>query len=125
MGKDNSKYYKPVAELPDKLEDALVPQVKAMSEMLRILKPGGKLILTLPFGKFVDYGWFINYDSRRVADLFQQVPPGNIHAEYFEYTSAGWMPCSAADLVDTAYGDRSAPAAAGLACFAVLNPVLA
>jgi SAM-dependent methyltransferase len=124
VGRDNTKYYKPVAELPDSLQDASKPDVKAMAEMFRILKPGGKLIVTVPFGKFVDYGWFINYDSRHVADLFHHIPPGSVRTEYFKYTSAGWVPCSVGDLRETAYGDNSAPAAAGLACFEIAKPLL-
>jgi O-antigen chain-terminating methyltransferase len=86
-------------------------------EMFRILKPGGRLIVTVPFGKFVDYGWFINYDYESVNKLFRHITPESIREEYFKYTSAGWAPCSADDLAETAYGDNSAPAAAGLACF--------
>lgn len=124
VGKDNTKYYMPVAELPRDRHDHSQPDAEALVEMFRILRPGGKLIVTVPFGKFVDYGWFINYDSRHVADLFHHIPPGNICAEYFRYTSAGWMPCSAGDLAETAYGDNAAPAAAGLACFEITKPLL-
>jgi O-antigen chain-terminating methyltransferase len=124
VGRDNTKYYMPVAELPEALQGAGEPDAKAIVEMFRILKPGGKLILTVPFGKLADYGWFINYDSHRAANLLQQIQPADVCGEYFKYTSAGWMPCHPNDLAQTAYGDNSAPAAAGLACFEVIKPGL-
>lgn len=119
VGRDNSKHYKPIAELPLREHDETAPDVRAMTEMLRILKRGGKLILTVPFGRFVDYGWFINYDSAAVARLLSSFRLGAIQADYFQYTSAGWMPCAPDDLADTAYGDNGAPAAAGVACFEI------
>jgi O-antigen chain-terminating methyltransferase len=87
--------------------------------MFRILKPNGKLIVTVPFGKFVDYGWFTHYDSQAISILLQVLPSTKINAEYFKYTQDGWMPCAAAELAQTSYGDNGAPAAAGLACFEI------
>jgi SAM-dependent methyltransferase len=122
VGKDNTKHYKPVAELPPARQNSLQPDVEAMREMVRILKPGGKLIVTVPFGKFVDYGWFTHYDSRAISILFQSVPSPTINAEYFKYMMDGWMPCAPSELAETSYGDNGAPAAAGLACFEITKP---
>jgi O-antigen chain-terminating methyltransferase len=122
VGKDNTKHYKPIAELSADQPSSLPPDAEALVEMFRILRKGGKLIVTVPFGKFVDYGWFIHYDSQAVATLFRSIPMANIDAEYFKYMEAGWMPCTAAALANTSYGDNGAPAAAGLACFEITKP---
>jgi SAM-dependent methyltransferase len=122
VGKDNTKYYKPVAELTWDRQSYSQPDTDALVEMFRILKAGGKLIVTLPFGKFVDYGWFTHYDSQAISTLFQSIPSARISAEYFKYTENGWMPCAAADLAETSYGDNGAPAASGLACFEITKP---
>jgi SAM-dependent methyltransferase len=122
VGKDNAKYYLPVAELPRDRQNATQPDAEALVEMFRILKPGGKLIVTVPFGKFVDYGWFTHYDSQAISTLFQSIPSARMNAEYFKYTENGWMPCAAAELAETSYGDNGAPAAAGLACFEITKP---
>jgi O-antigen chain-terminating methyltransferase len=121
LGKDNAKHYKPIAELPHNRPSSLPPDAEALVEMFRILKPDGKLVVTVPFGKFVDYGWFIHYDLQAVSTFFQAIPSAKIHREYFKYMEAGWMPCTAAALVDTSYRDRGAPAA-GLACFEITKP---
>jgi O-antigen chain-terminating methyltransferase len=119
VGKDNAKHYKPIAELSQDRPGSLPPDAQALVEMFRILKKGGKLILTVPFGKFVDYGWFTHYDSQSISALFKSIPSARISAEYFRYMEDGWMPCPAAELAETSYGDNGAPAAAGLACFEI------
>ena len=123
VGKDNTKHYHPVAELPPDPQSSSAPDVTALKEMFRILKPGGKLILTVPFGKFVDYRWFANYDSQAISILFQSIPSAKIKAEYFKYTTNGWMPCAPGELAETSYGENGAPAAAGLACFEITKPL--
>jgi SAM-dependent methyltransferase len=122
VGKDNTKYYKPVAELPRHWQETSKPDAEALIEIFRILRPGGKLIVTVPFGKFVDYGWFTHYDSRAISTLFESIPSASISAEYFKYTEEGWMACAAAELAETSYGDNGAAAAAGLACFEITKP---
>src|SRR5438477_9514263 len=91
VGKDNTKYYAPVAELPPDAHPSFEPDTLALMEMYRILKPDGKLIVTVPFGKFADYGWFTQYDSRAISTLFESIPSASISAEYFKYTKDGWM----------------------------------
>ena len=123
VGMDNTKYYLPVAELPREAGDAGQPGVDAVAEMFRILKAGGKLLVTVPFGRFVNYGWFLNYDAAAVANLFRHLPSAEIAAEYFKYTPAGWLPCTADELATIAYRDNTAPAAAGIACFEIIKPL--
>jgi O-antigen chain-terminating methyltransferase len=122
VGKDNAKHYQPIAELSQDRASSLPPDAEALVEMFRILKANGKMIVTVPFGKFVDYGWFIHYDSRAISALFQSIPSAKIQGEYFQYMEAGWMPCAEAALADSSYGDSGAPAAAGLACFEITKP---
>jgi O-antigen chain-terminating methyltransferase len=121
VGKDNARHYEPVAELPLREGDTTSPDVLAMKEMLRILKPGGRLVLTVPYGRFVDYDWFINYDSSAIDKLLSFSAISVVHADYFRYTSAGWVPCSPGELAHTAYGDNGAIAAAGVACFEIVK----
>lgn len=114
VGRDNARHYSPVAELPAEEE----PDRAALVEMLRITKPAGKILVTVPFGKFQDHGWFINYDAASIARLFRDIPKSE---EYFKYTSEGWIPCEPNEISGTGYGENGAPAAAGLACFEIIK----
>jgi SAM-dependent methyltransferase len=122
VGRDNAKHYKPIAELSHDRPSSLPPDAEALVEMFRILKANGKLIVTVPFGRFADYGWFIHYDLQAISTLFQSIPLARIQGEYFKYMGVGWAPCTAAALADTSYRDSGAPAAAGLACFEITKP---
>jgi len=45
----------------------------AVAEMVRITKPRGKIIVTVPFGKSVDYGGFVQYDIANIDRVFNAV----------------------------------------------------
>jgi O-antigen chain-terminating methyltransferase len=114
VGRDNARHYSPVSELPPEEE----PDRTALVEMLRIAKPAGKILLSVPFGRFEDHGWFINYDAGNISRLFRGLAK---HEAYFKYTSTGWGPCDPAELAQTGYGQNGAPAAAGLGCFEIIK----
>lgn len=114
IGRDNTRYYSPVSELPPEPQ----PDRAALVEMLRIVRPGGRILVTVPFGKFQDHGWFINYDAAHIARLFRGIPKSE---EYFQYTSEGWRACRPQQLAKTGYGENGAPAAAGVACFEIIK----
>ena len=42
---------------------------QALAEAARVLKPDGRLLVTVPFGRAEDHGWFVQYDARTWADL--------------------------------------------------------
>jgi len=65
IGRDNSIYF---AGYRDK--DAM-GDFNALKEMCRITKKGGRIVLTVPYGRFHDYGWFTHYDDRRWDDLIR------------------------------------------------------
>jgi len=113
VGRDNVRHYQPEKELSATSE----PDREALMEMLRILKPDGTLVVTVPFGKFEDHGWFINYDAKNIERIFHGVP----FAEelYFAFTEGGWVPCAPEALAEAGYQSNHAPAAAGVACFRI------
>lgn len=109
IGKDNSIYVKGYHDR-DTMGD-----FKAINEMRRITKKGGKIILTVPYGKFHDYGWFINYDNRRWNDLIKFSGCKKVHESFFVY-NGGWYNAKRSELDNILYQDNGAPAAAGLVC---------
>jgi SAM-dependent methyltransferase len=88
VGRQQHPAYSPVGEI----ERTPEPDREALLEMLRITRPGGSIIVTVPFGKFEDHG-----------------------------TEAGWLRMPADSLSDVGYKSGSAPAAAGVACFQIIK----
>lgn len=73
--------------------------LKAIEEMIRILKPGGKLLITFPFGKYEDHGFFQQFDLemlQKLLSLFSLV--GKFEVDYFKYEKSGWRFASQSEL---------------------------
>ena len=87
----------------------------AIREMRRILKPGGRLLLTVPFGRAEHHGWFRQYDFGRLCRLIAAADCRTVSADFFRYSN-GWAECHPRELANTGYGTNGAVAAAGLAC---------
>jgi SAM-dependent methyltransferase len=91
--------------------------VRALKEMTRILREGGTVYVSVPFGKFENHGWYRNYDQ----DLWQRLlavarPICHVDELYFKYSAAdGWFPSNPSDLATTGYADYNNSGASGLA----------
>ncbi|MFI5250785.1 MAG: hypothetical protein ACHQQQ_00010 [Bacteroidota bacterium] len=111
VGFNNDVYFK-----EDKFIKSYDDDLIAIVELTKILKSHGKLIITVPFGKRVDYEWFIQYDSNRLHRLINRSSCYVHQLDFFIYENHGWSLCKEIDLADIEYKSNEAPAAAGLAC---------
>ena len=95
-------------------------------ELRRVLRSGGKLYLTVPFGSHQNFGWFQVFNAEMVELLASEFQPAHRIDNYFKYTSRGWAVSRPEELCDTDYFDvqtsstRTAPdgaaGARGLIC---------
>jgi SAM-dependent methyltransferase len=101
FGMDNSAY------TPEYVVDERLA-VRAMDEMLRVLRPGGWLLLTLPFGRYEDHGWFRNFDAAHLDALLAPVRDrATIQALYFRHAfPGGWSNAGREALAGVGYGDE-------------------
>ncbi|MEM9982535.1 MAG: hypothetical protein AAF734_08570, partial [Bacteroidota bacterium] len=73
----------------------------AIREMLRILKAGGTLLLTFPFGKFENHGFFQQFDDEMLEKLLDEMKNlGTSQCSFFRYLPEGWTRCQQADCRD-------------------------
>jgi SAM-dependent methyltransferase len=91
-------YGEPEAEMGDR---------HAVRQLAQVLKRGGRLILTVPFGVALTNHWMRVYDSHRLADLCESVKTEAI--EFAVARSGIWRPSSRqeAQTVDWAGPDRA------------------
>lgn len=89
---------------------------KALQEIIRMLKPGGKLLLTVPYGRFEDLKWLINYDAAHWNRLLDVVRQQVLITEwYFRHTQhSGWQIAPPEELTYTGYHDQHNFGAGGL-----------
>lgn len=87
---DNSIYGYEITHLKDE-EKKSYEYLSAVNEFLRILKPNGTLILTFPFGKFENHGFFQQFDTEmvdKIITLFKEF--GTSELCFFKYLKDGW-----------------------------------
>jgi SAM-dependent methyltransferase len=85
VGMNNLMYTKDTAHREKRPGDAHL----AIAELRRVLRPGGKLYLTVPFGKPLDYEWFHQFDARALEELVAAFQPSRSAFTFFRY-AGGW-----------------------------------
>jgi radical SAM protein with 4Fe4S-binding SPASM domain len=109
IGRDNSIYGasgQPVREFGD---------LDAAAGLAALLRPGGRLLVTVPFGRLEDHGWFVQYDLPRVQALMEYTGCELTLAEYFVYGAHGWSgPVDPAALNEVEY--RAGSGAGAVVC---------
>jgi SAM-dependent methyltransferase len=64
--------------------------LRAVREMSRIIRPGGSLFLTVPFGRYEHHGWLQQFDSGMLSALISEFRPREVNKTFFRYTERGW-----------------------------------
>ncbi len=75
----------------------------AAGELWRVLKPGGRLYLTMPFGKACNLDWLQQFDAGMVAKLMELLRPREVSEVYYRYDASGWSVASADACRDAEY----------------------
>lgn len=109
IGMDNTMYAEgQVAQRSDPSEFIL-----AVKELKRVLKPGGVLYISFPFGRYENHGWFQQFDSELVDTLIDAFAPSQQKESIFQYHPDGWQrstreackDCEFFDVHASKYGD--------------------
>jgi len=99
-------------------------QEAALLEMLRLLRPGGRLLITVPYGRYEDHGWFRNFDEAHLQGLLEPLRRrAMIHDLYYRHTrTRGWIAAEPGPLRTVGYRDQDNAGAAALAAVLITNP---
>jgi len=102
IGMDNTMLY--TAD-PAKRESDKLAYLQATTEFRRLLKAGGTLYLSVPFGKHRDHGWFQIFDAAMVDRLIETFGPTHVTEMHFRYSESGWGPSDRGASRDCTYFD--------------------
>jgi SAM-dependent methyltransferase len=86
IGMDNSFYGDDATQVPDPQEETR----QALAELRRVTKPGGRILLSVPYGKPIDMGWSRQLDERNVNDIVESLRPAEAKLEVYAYDGEGW-----------------------------------
>lgn len=98
VGADNERYGAAVARAAD--PDAELR--RALAELRRVLAPGGRMLVTVPYGVAEDRGWMRQFDRAGIDRLVELAGAGSAQVTVFAYGPEGWQ---SSDL-DAAAGAR-------------------
>ncbi len=97
IGMDNTMLY---TTDDSKRESDPSAYLAAVREFRRVLRPGGRLYLSVPFGLPRNYGWFQAFDAAMVDRLLEVFSPSELRETHFRYTPEGWTKSSRAESKD-------------------------
>lgn len=87
IGMDNTMLY---TDDQSKREHAPLAFLDAIRELRRILKEGGHLYVSVPFGEAKSHGWFQIFDASMVDAMIKEFSPASHEEFHFRYSAEGW-----------------------------------
>ena len=85
---------------------------RAVAEMRRVLRPGGSLLVTVPYGQARDHGWLRVFDAAAVDELRDAAGDPSAPVTVYAVKDGAWQISSLVEAADAAYGEGMATAVA-------------
>lgn len=78
----------------------------ALDELRRVLRPDGRMLVTVPCGAEQDLGWFVQHTREGWERLFAGSDLFPFEEQVYELASSGWRPAGAVGADGVRYGER-------------------
>jgi len=123
VGMDNARFGAP----GPRAEDPNAERRRVIGELRRVLRPNGRFLGTVPYGRFEDHGWFQQLDASRLNELLEPFDAQACAVSVYAYDKRGWERSSIRSAAQARYHDFTvtgqaakdrAPAARAVACIA-------
>lgn len=92
---DNSMYGYDLKSTLELVTNKSYEYLKVIDELLRVLKTNGQLLLTFPYGKFENHGFFQQFDDEMVSRITDKMKDlGSCELVFFKFLPDGWIVAS-------------------------------
>ncbi len=105
VGMDNARY---AGQVDNARRSSSQDHLLAVKELRRVLKSGGTLYITFPFGVYEDHGWFQQFDAAMTDELIAAFNPSQVKETVFRYDPDGWKLSARAACAQCQYFDVTA-----------------
>lgn len=102
VGMDNAMLYTADGRHKESSPD---DYVRVIQEFRRVLKPGGRFLMTVPFGKSQNLGWLCQFDAERLKQAIAAFGPGLVATTFYKYGPQGWSVSDEASCRECEYFD--------------------
>ncbi len=103
VGMDNTRFYcRTDLGQADGRQDV---HLDAIRDFHRILRPGGTLFLTVPFGKAKNHGWFQVFDQGMADQVIHAFAPRKAEETVYRYRPDGWTVSDREEAKDATFFD--------------------
>ena len=75
----------------------------ALREFHRLLVPGGRLLLTVPFGRSQALGWLRQFDAAGLAEIESAFGGASCETTVYRYAGGGWRLSNTSEAADSEY----------------------
>jgi SAM-dependent methyltransferase len=100
IGMDNSIYGYDIPDDEKSIQKSY-EYMKVVTEMIRVLKPGGLMMITFPYGKFENHGFFQQFDKEMLDKIRIELDKSGVtEYDYFKYEKTGWSFANQDELFD-------------------------
>jgi len=100
IGMDNTLIYTGDGSYKEYVQD---DYLNAVRELRRVLKPGGKCYVTVPFGQYQYDVFQQQFDVEMLTRVEEAFKPSNVTEYYYKYSETGWNTATQADCKDARY----------------------
>lgn len=102
VGMDNTKFY---TSDNSKRETDATSHLEFVDELRRVLKPGGTLFLSVPYGRNEDYGWKQVFNAEMLDRVVSRFRPARQVETIYQYLPDGWVVSDRVSAKDATYYD--------------------
>jgi len=101
VGMDNSFF----SSTPDHRQQSLDDFEQALLELHRVLKPGGRLLLSVPFGKYQNWRFFQQFDADLLERAARVFKAGRRDDTFYRYSMEGWQTAARDECADCGFSE--------------------